>query len=84
MDSDRGKCLAQTAYRTRTRNAANVRRSHDGFCRFKMLSEQDGETALVDFSHKKPTLENHVPEHVKRAIIELAPTAQGTVSAHSR
>ena len=44
--------------------------SRDSFCRFKELYEQGGAEALMDLSRKKPILKNHVPEHVKRAMIE--------------
>ena len=46
--------------------------SRDSFCRFKELYEQGGAETLMDLSRKKPILKNHVPEHVKRAMIELS------------
>ena len=46
--------------------------SRDSFYWFKELYDQAGEEALMDLSRRKPIVKNRVPEHVEKAVIELA------------
>ncbi len=46
--------------------------SRDSFYRFRELYEQGGAGALMDLSGKKSVPKNRVPEHVEKAVIELA------------
>lgn len=46
--------------------------SRDTFYRYKKLYESGGEEALQDLNRKKPNEKNRVPEHVEKAVVDLA------------
>lgn len=46
--------------------------SRDSFYRFKQLYETGGEEALLEMNRKVPNVKNRVPDHIERAVIELA------------
>ena len=44
----------------------------DSFYRFKEVCDQGGEAALMELSRRPAVMKNRVPEHVEKAVIELA------------
>ena len=44
----------------------------DSFYRFKELSDQGGEAALVDISCRKPVLKNRVDPAIEKVVAEFA------------
>lgn len=46
--------------------------SRDSFYRFQDLYEKGGEQALAEMSRKKPIMKNRVPDHIEKAVIDLA------------
>ena len=46
--------------------------SRDSFYRYKALYDEGGEAALMDACRKKPIIKNRVPEHIEKAVIDIA------------